>query len=208
MDDAPVSDKSAEAEQPAPGTVSVPPPTEASFAAVFDLIALVADPRAARKQLRGYHEAMVAADQAQKNLVAAQTEFSVYEEKTRAELAAERTAIEDLRVKVYSAEQDLKAREDSRAERYATFHRDDATLRRRAAVIAKLELNDHHLDSGLVDMPSWRQLVEALLEVGPPAEPESDSVTRRPDNAAEGTTLMQSFHTPRKSMRRVTQAEA
>ena len=95
-----------EAEQlsaPAP-----PPATEASFAAVFDLIALVADPREARKRLRGYHEALVAVDQAQKQLLSAQTEFETYQTKIRTELEEQAALLERRRVAVHAAEQDLK----------------------------------------------------------------------------------------------------
>ena len=202
MDDAPASDESAEAEQP---VLSTPPVPEAAFTMIENLLAMIAHPGEFKKRLRGLHTALAAVDDGMARLEADRAAFVEHERSVRAELAEQAAAIDRRRVVVHTAEVDLQVREERVADRLADISRQDAFVRRRAMVIAKLELNDRHLDSGLVDLPTWRQLVEALLEVEPPADPEFRLETRRPADAAAGTTVMQTVY--KRSMRRVAQAE-
>jgi hypothetical protein len=89
-----------------------PPVNEAAFRAVFDLLALAASPRDFKQRVRGLHEALVAADEAQKRLTAAQTEFEAFRTKVRLELEKERASLRKRRIAVEVGEGALVEREE------------------------------------------------------------------------------------------------
>ena len=61
-----VSEESDQVESPDTGQSRSPPVNEAALGIALHFIAVAADPREARKRLKGYYEALTAADAAQK----------------------------------------------------------------------------------------------------------------------------------------------
>ena len=180
----------------------VPPPavTEAAFSVLTDLLAVIADPREARKRLRGYHEALVAADAAQKRLLSAQTEFAVYEEKTRGKLGEREAAVRAREVAVSVAEQTVHERQADLVAQGAALRREDAILKRRIMLLARLDA-----PGPLQSMPSWKEIAGELLNAEQlDLVDEAEAVTARPDGMPAAVTLTQTFHRAgRRSTRRV-----
>lgn len=92
-----------------PEHLSLPPD---SFKAVRDLIALVIDPRAVRRHLRQLHDALATVSTAQLALATERTAHDAHLAKDRAELEAERAAVQKRRVEVEIAEGRLVEREE------------------------------------------------------------------------------------------------
>ena len=72
------------------------------FTMLFNLLALLADSRAFKRSLQGLHRAMVAADEAEKQLVAKAAAFSEYERTTRAALERREGELDDREVSLKS----------------------------------------------------------------------------------------------------------
>jgi hypothetical protein len=175
-------------------------PAPDTFAAVLSLLALLRDEGALHRKLRGLAKALESASAAQKQLVAAQTEFAVFEENTRSALNERETAVSAREVKAYMAEQGLKAREDQVGTRHAEIDRAETRLKKRTMIIGSLDV-----PGPLQSQPSWHQIAAALVDEHPHPEPEFELSTRRPPDAPEHLTVAQTtFHTPRhgRSMRR------
>jgi hypothetical protein len=94
-----------------PGALT-PPVNAAALDIALHFIAVAADPREARKRLKGYYEALTAADAAQKNLVAAQTEFALFEERTRRELTDRAASLRKRELKIAADEGALEQRHE------------------------------------------------------------------------------------------------
>jgi hypothetical protein len=88
------------------------PATESAFELFKNLLALVANEKAFKVRLAGLHRALQAADETQKKLVAAQTEFEAYQTKVRAELAEELAALRKRQAAVEVGEGALVEREE------------------------------------------------------------------------------------------------
>jgi hypothetical protein len=181
----------------------VPPPavTEAAFSVLTDLLAVIADPREARKRLRGYHEALVAADEAQKRLLSAQSEFAVHEEKTRGKLGEREAAVRAREVAVSTTEETLRERERGLIEQAAEIRRQDMILRRRVMTLARLDAVNERMQA----LPTWKQIASELLNAEQlDLVDEAEAVTGRLAGMPENVTLTQTFHRAgRRSTRRV-----
>jgi hypothetical protein len=95
-----------------PEAEQLTPATESAFELFKNLLALVANEKAFKVRLAGLHRALAAADETQKKLVAAQTEFEAYQTKVRAELAEESAVIRKRRVELQAQEGQLSARQE------------------------------------------------------------------------------------------------
>jgi hypothetical protein len=179
-------------------------PEAAAFTALTDLLAVIADPREHKRRLRGFHEALTAADAAQRQLLSAQSEFAVHEEKTGAQLKEREAAVRAREVAVSVAEQTVHERQADLVAQGAALRREDAILKRRIMLLARLDA-----PGPLQSMPSWKEIAGELFA----AErldlvDEAEVATERPDGMPAAVTLTQTFHKAgRRSARRV-QAEA
>ena len=200
-----MSEESDQAGLPEIGQPQSPPAPEAAFRAAFDLIALAADPRAFKARLRGLHEALSAVDQAHKKLVAAQSEFAVYEENTRGKLGEREAAVRGREAAASVAEETLRDRERGLIEQAAELRRQDMILRRRVMTLARIEAVNERMQA----LPTWKQIASELLNVEQlDLVDEAEAVTVQPDGLPAAVTLTQTFHRAgRRSTRRV-QAEA
>jgi hypothetical protein len=196
-----MSEESDQAGLPDIGQSQSPPVPEAAFRAAFDLIALAADPRAFKARLRGLHEALSAVDQAHKKLVAAQSEFAVYEEKTRGKLGEREAAVRGREVAASVAEETLRERERGLIEQAAEIRRQDMILRRRVMTLARLDAVNERMQA----LPTWKQIASELLNVEQlDLVDEAEAVTVQPDGLPAAVTLTQTFHRAgRRSTRRV-----
>jgi hypothetical protein len=195
-----MSEESDQAGLPDIGQSQSPPVPEAAFRAAFDLIALAADPRAFKARLRGLHEALSAVDQAHKKLVAAQSEFAIYEEKTRGKLGEREAAVRGREVAASVAEQTVHERQADLVAQGAALRREDAILKRRIMLLARLDA-----PGPLQDTPTWKEIAGELLNADQlDLVDEAESITERLAGMPENVTLTQTFHRAgRRSTRRV-----
>jgi hypothetical protein len=200
MESGEMSEELDQAESTDIGQSQSPPVPEAAFRAVLDLIALVASPRDFKQRVRGYHEALVAADAAQKRLLSAQTEFAVHEEKTLAKLGEREAAVRAREAAVSVAEQTVHERQADLVAQGAALRREDAILKRRIMLLARLDA-----PGPLQGMPSWKEIAGELLNAEQlDLVDEAEAVTVQPDGMPAAVTLTQTFHRAgRRSTRRV-----
>jgi hypothetical protein len=167
----------------------------------LDFIAVAADPREARKRLKGYYGALTAADAAQKNLLAAASEFEAFRSTAADALAARERAVRGREVKVSVAEENLRDRERGLIEQASELRRQDMILRRRVMTLARIEAVDERMQS----LPGWKQISAELLNAEQlDLADEAEAVTERPEGMPENVTLSQTFHRAgRRSTRRV-----
>jgi len=198
MDNSTVSEEPVDqAELPGAPT---PPATEAAFRIALDFIAVAADPREARKRLKGYYGALTAADAAQKNLVAASSEFEAFRSKAADDLAAREQAVRGREVKVSVAEQTVHERQADLVAQGAALRREDAILKRRIMLLGRLDA-----PGPLQDTPTWKEIAGELLNADQlDLVDEAESITERLAGMPEDVTLTQTFHRAgRRSTRRV-----
>jgi hypothetical protein len=85
------------------------------FVALTDLLHLLADQRAFKRNMQAHHRATVAADKAQKRLARDRAAFDEYEQNTRAELSTQKLKLHEEQTVLLNAkdarEDDLVARE-------------------------------------------------------------------------------------------------
>jgi hypothetical protein len=195
-----MSEESDQAGLPDIGQSQSPPVPEAAFRAAFDLIALAADPRAFKARLRGLHEALSAVDQAHKKLVAAQSEFEVYQTKVRAELDERVKRVAAREAAARDAGETLRDREAELVRQFAELRRADAILKRRTMVLGRLDA-----PGPLQDTPTWKEIAGELLNADQlDLVDEAESITERLAGMPENVTLTQTFHRAgRRSTRRV-----
>jgi hypothetical protein len=200
-----MGEESDQAELPDTGQSPSPPVPEAAFTTLTDLLAIIADPREHKRRLRGYHEALTAADEAQRRLLSAQTEFSVHEDKTRTQLKEREVAVRAREVAASVAEETLREHQAGLVKQGAEIRRQDLILRRRVMVLARLDAVDERMQS----LPSWKQISAELLNAEQlDLADEAEAVTERPAGIPENVTLTQTMHRGgRRSARRVS-AEA
>jgi hypothetical protein len=175
-------------------------PEAAAFTTLTDLLAVIADPREHKRRLRGLHEALVAADAAQRQLLSAQSEFAVHEEKTRAQLKEREAAVRAREVAVSVAEQTVHERQADLVAQGAALRREDAILKRRTMVLGRLDA-----PGPLQDTPTWKEIAGELLNADQlDLVDEAESITERLAGMPEDVTLTQTFHRAgRRSTRRV-----
>jgi hypothetical protein len=178
-----------------------PAPTADAFLQVFALIDLVRNEAAFHRKLRGLAKALESANAAQKQLVVAASEFEAYQTKTRAELDERETAVRAREVAAYTSELELKERAASLPARYREVSRQEARLKEHLILLAGLDA-----PGPLQSEPSWYRIGEALMAEHPRPEPEFETVTVRPADAPEGSTLTQTFHRPYKRSARRAEA--
>jgi hypothetical protein len=185
-----------------PSGVPSPAVTEAAaFTALTDLLAVIADPREHKRRLRGYHEALVAADEAQKRLLSAQSEFEVYQTKVRAELTKREQSAVVRETAAIRAEASAAERGRGLIEQAAELRRADAILKRRTMVLARLDAVDERMQA----LPTWKEISGALLNAESlDLVDEMDAVTEQPAGMPAAVTLTQTFHRAgRRSTRRL-----
>jgi hypothetical protein len=201
---APIMDNQMNGDEPDEAGVEQPgappsPATEAAFRIALDFIAVAADPREARKRLKGYYGALTAVDAAQKNLVAASSEFEAFRSKAADDLAAREQAVRGREVKVSVAEEGLREREADLSRRYAEHQRADTILKRRVMLLARLDA-----PGPLQSTPSWKQISAELFNAEQlDLADEAEAVTEQPAGLPENVTLTRTFHKRRQSARRV-----
>jgi hypothetical protein len=176
------------------------PATESAFELFKNLLALVANEKAFKVRLAGLHRALQAADETHKKLVAAQTEFAVYEEKTRGKLGEREAAVRAREVAVSVAEQTVHERQADLVAQGAALRREDAILKRRIMLLARLDA-----PGPLQDTPTWKEIAGELLNAEQlDLVDEAESITERLAGMPENVTLTQTFHRAgRRSTRRV-----
>jgi hypothetical protein len=199
MTDNTMSEESDQAGLPGAPT---PPATEAAFRIALDFIAVAADPREARKRLKGYYGALTAADAAQKNLLAAASEFEAFRSTAADALAARERAVRGREVKVSVAEENLRDRERGLIEQASELRRQDMILRRRVMTLARIEA-----PGPLQEFPGWKQISADLLNVELDLVDEAEVAIERVEHAPADSTLRRATYHPRRSTRRVS-AEA
>jgi hypothetical protein len=187
-------------EQPVP---SAPAPD--AFAALFNLLALIADQRAFKTRLSGLSRALEAVTSGEKKLAAARAAFDAHEASARAELGKREQAVRAREVAASVAEETLREHQADLVKQGAEIRRQDLILRRRVMVLARLDAVDERMQS----LPSWKQISAELLNAEQlDLADEAEAVTEQPAGLPPGVTLTQTMHRGgRRSARRVS-AEA
>jgi hypothetical protein len=179
------------------------PATESAFELFKNLLALVANEKAFKVRLAGLHRALAAADEAQKRLLSAQSEFAVYEENARGKLGEREAAVRGREVAVSVAEQTVHERQADLVAQGAALRREDAILKRRTMVLGRLDA-----PGPLQDMPSWKEIAGELLNAESlDLVDEAEVAIERVEHAPADSTLRRATYHPRRSTRRVS-AEA
>jgi hypothetical protein len=201
MDNSTVSEEPVDQAE-VPGVPPAAVTEAAAFTALTDLLAVIADPREHKRRLRGFHEALTAADAAQKNLVAASSEFEAFRSKAADDLAAREQAVRGREVAVSVAEENLRDRERGLIEQSAELRRQDMILRRRTMLLARLDAVDERMQT----LPTWKQIASELLNAESlDLVDEMASITEQPAGLPQNSTLTRTtFHRAgRRSTRRL-----